>query len=336
MRKKIVIFVLLVVSECNGGLITGILSGAHDVHKQVQGAVLGGLSQAFNFNVHGQFGVNQQRPPPNHEQIPSEPNQEPPNYGEQDRFPPSHNGYRPPNGQNGYERPHRPHNHRPHNHHHNNQNDNPNYEGPHNFGNKYPKPIYGNQNPNGQNNHMNHNHGPEDNLNGQPEYGNQNNLNRPGYGGQNNHNENQNNYGRPQPEFGNNNHRPTTPNHQQNYRPPFNNNNQNFNNDPYQQDNGNDDNNNGQQNHINFKPTTENPKQPDKTPNYEQNGNQNSNIDKTTKNPDQPLFIPLNPNEYTYGGDKIEVTAPKRDTNDKPKPADEDDEYAIDIRFKDQ
>lgn len=49
---------------------------------------------------------------------------------------------------------------------------------------------------------------------------------------------------------------------------------------------------------------------------------------KTTTESDVPEFVALNPNEYVYGGDKITVTAPKRDT-------DNDDAIPIDIRFQD-
>ncbi|GBP41634.1 hypothetical protein EVAR_31950_1 [Eumeta japonica] len=44
---------------------------------------------------------------------------------------------------------------------------------------------------------------------------------------------------------------------------------------------------------------------------------------------DAPLFVPLSPDEYKYEGDKIEVNAPKRDT-EKTTPV-----YDIDIRFRD-
>jgi hypothetical protein len=53
---------------------------------------------------------------------------------------------------------------------------------------------------------------------------------------------------------------------------------------------------------------------------------------QTTK---KPNLIPLNPNQYTYGGDNIDINAPKRETNENTKPAEngDDEAYPIDIRF---
>lgn len=90
------------------------------------------------------------------------------------------------------------------------------------------------------------------------------------------------------------------------------------------------------------KPVTE---RPDNLPHHNEpkpkpisNGETNSNFDKpapnkqTTKKPDSddnPLFIPLNQYEH----DKKESNSPKRDTKTE---AEKDDEFDIDIRFKDQ
>ncbi|CAG9563330.1 unnamed protein product [Danaus chrysippus] len=57
---------------------------------------------------------------------------------------------------------------------------------------------------------------------------------------------------------------------------------------------------------------------------------------QTTKKPDNdaPFFVPLNPDGYIYTGDKIYTGGPKREVDSKP--AENDDEFQIDIRLKDQ
>lgn len=84
-----------------------------------------------------------------------------------------------------------------------------------------------------------------------------------------------------------------------------------------------------------YKPNVEN--NSDKKPVFTTENSLN-NIDKTSKKPeddDLPLFVPLNPQQYIYGGDKIEINAPKRETN-QAKPEDDYSDSNIDpldIRF---
>ncbi|CAK1544685.1 unnamed protein product [Leptosia nina] len=58
-----------------------------------------------------------------------------------------------------------------------------------------------------------------------------------------------------------------------------------------------------------------------------------STTKKDDDDDDRPFFVPLNPNEYVYGGDQINVTAPKRETVDK---AIENGDYNLDVRSKEK
>lgn len=51
---------------------------------------------------------------------------------------------------------------------------------------------------------------------------------------------------------------------------------------------------------------------------------------KITTESDVPEFVALYPNEYVYGGNKINITAPKRETA-----SDNDEDSPIDVRFQD-
>lgn len=368
MRKTFIIFVLLSVSyECHGGLLQGILEGAHEVRKHIHGAagaVLGGISNGLNINGH--FGINTQ-----HDNNNIKPDNPPQtvvvivNENANDEGPPAH--------QNKYPNQNRPQNYIPQendlyqNGNWNNQNNPPNHVN--NISPQHDQSQY--NTPNGNNN--NHN-GPNFGN------GNQNNLrppNRPIYGQSNNpgyENQNQNNYGKPnsganyQPGYGNQNQN----SFEQTNKPHFNQNNgygfDNINQDsqPNQSGFDNFNNNNGQTNppnHVNnIGPQHNQDQYNNEQANKPEHGqfnrpNENNNIwpkptdsndvqhtpekvvgndNKKPDHDDEPLFIPLTPNEYVYGGDKIHVETPKRETENKPKPADDDEEFLIDVRIKEE
>ncbi|KAL0839807.1 hypothetical protein ABMA28_016435 [Loxostege sticticalis] len=270
-----------------------------------------------------------------------------------------HHGSGPPNNFNQPNYPNRP------GYGYGQQNNGPwngnNYNQPQN-----PRPGYG-YNPQGQPNYNGNTYNNNGNFN-QDSYGRP--INTENYGPKpnnfNNVDFNQNNNGQPPANNGNynqnnyNNKPPTNDNFGQNYgtKPPtFNNGNSNQNhygnipNSPpplfeKPKDGFQDQNKPG----FDISTTT---KQPEKTPHYgsvydvnkentnniptikpETNVNNNEHTTKKADD-DSPLFVPLNPNQYQYGGDKIDVNAPKRETN--PKPAEDDDEsYPIDIRFGDK
>lgn len=72
------------------------------------------------------------------------------------------------------------------------------------------------------------------------------------------------------------------------------------------------------------------------TSSTESNKINNQNVIPTKipdKKDDGPLLVPLAPNQYVYGGDKIEVNAPKRETN--PKQDNDYDDLNLDIRSGD-
>ncbi|KAL4709351.1 hypothetical protein ACJJTC_007083 [Scirpophaga incertulas] len=164
-------------------------------------------------------------------------------------------------------------------------------------------------------------------------------MNKPGYGGYNHYNY--------QPQ---DNHRP--PHHHHNHNKPG----YNYYHNPQGQGNQyNNGNQYGYNNEHQSKPVTETTKAPVQNPDHnnydplkesgvDKKPNYNDNVHSTTEKPskdDLPLFVPLNPNQYTYGGDKIEINAPKRETSENtkpedPKPADDDEAYPIDIRLGDK
>lgn len=165
---------------------------------------------------------------------------------------------------------------------------------------------YDNANPNGPYEHHHNNHGQNPNN-----YGNQN-------GNQYQH-ANQNDYNRPEQ---------TT----QGYGNP----NNGYNSRPSEQSPQN----NGHTNQNNYG-QTQSPSTAETRPTF---GSIHENDDhtqkpyqnsKATTESDVPQFVPLNPNEYVYGGEKINVTAPKRETDSNKPVSDNDDDFPIDIRFQD-
>ncbi|XP_073967170.1 uncharacterized protein [Choristoneura fumiferana] len=326
MYLKLLVF-LSVCYTSSGHLerLTGLLMGAHhQIHNKVHeiaGSVLGG----FNFNIEGH--VHHTRPPvhqqpsngqpenvvviieeggqgnqgQNHPQKPYGPPQQ--NYNQ-----PPNNGYHP---NQEYQRPVNPYNdQRPYgqnNYQNNYNNGNPglnhNTQNPYQHGQNGPGPNQNTQNPyqNGQTGQY-------------PNQGFQGNQNQNGYGNNQANNGNgipsQNGYGIPNSNVNNN--KPNSNEYevknpeQSTPKPNFN---------------------------DNYKPTETNYGQHNDAHNAENAHKETS--DKTTKKPkdDGPLFVPLN--DYTYGGDKITVNAPKRETGYTETGAKED-EFAIDIRVKEK
>lgn len=302
MQRNVIIVVLVcVIFECNGHLpsLTGILSGAHKhVHDTVQGVantVLGG----FHIDGHVQPGGHSHPEPP-------PPNKQPDTVIViVDERPSNNYGPRP------HDRPHQGYGQN------NGYNNRPPYGhgGQNHYGHGRPwhnqNGNYNHENSNGpyghhQNNFEHHpnNYGNENGY-GQNQHGNQNHYNRPeqttqGYGNSNN---------------GYNN-RPTGQSPEQNHE------------------------NNGHTNQNNYGQTKP-PSTAETRPTF---GSMYGNVghtqkpyqnDKTTPKSDEPLFVPLNPNEYVYGGDKINVTSPKRDTDDNKQASDNDEDLPINIRFQD-
>ncbi|CAH2063067.1 unnamed protein product, partial [Iphiclides podalirius] len=316
-------FLLLLTAtlQCEGSLslLGGILSTAHEhIHSRVHdvaGAVLGTINKGLNLNLEGHLGVNQQRQPgydyeTTHGQDVISNNPYYNNYG-------SHvNEYRP-NTNGGVQQPIN-NNQRPYV---------PNSNG-------YNRPA--------QNSYNNFNEQYENQYSGYPNNKYEHNQQNP----------NNNNFGYNQP-------RPDNQNYGAGNNYP-NNQNQGY---PYKQNQGNPNNpnysnNNDYHNQNDYnKPNSGNPiyngqgqkypkpiSTPAARPEYSEtttlsNGDDTNEDedDKSTENTteDLPLFIPLGPNDYVYGGDKINVTAPKRQTNNKPQTAQEED-FPIDIRFKDE
>lgn len=302
MQKNVIIVVLIsVIFQCNGHLpsLTGILSGAHKhVHHTVQGVantVLGG----FSFDGHVQVGSQSRPQPPKTEQPDTV-------IVIVDESPDNNYGPGPQNqpnqeyGQydNYNKRPHRPH-------------------GQNNYGHGRPW-----QNQNGNYNNANSN-GPYQNHNnnyGQNPY---NNGNQNGYGHNQNGNKfpqaNENDYNRPEQ---------TT----QGYGNP----NNGYNNRPLDQVPQN----NGYTNQNNYG-QTQSPPPAETRPTFASNHENDRPTqkpyqnNKSTTESDVPQFVPLNPNEYVYGGEKINVTSPKRETDSHKPASDNDDEFPIDIRFQD-
>lgn len=342
MRKTFIVSLLLSVSyECNGGLLQGFLEGAHEIHKQIHGAagaVLGDIPQGLN--IHGHFEINTQQ-----------------NYDRTEK--PTEavvvivNEHVNNEGSPGYQNPnqHEPQNYIPQE---NNlyQNGNINNNNANNL--EQPNPP----------SHVN-NMGPQDNQ-GQyntPQYGNNYNHNAPdfGTGNQNNyrppnepiyeHNnnpgsENQNNYGNYQPGYGNQNQntfeKPNKPNYIQNNGHGIENIHQGS--QPNHSGFDNSNNNNGpvhipEQGHYSL------PNSPNQNNNIWPKTTETNvvlhttekgieNVNNKPNHDDEPLFVPLKPNEYVYGGDNIHIETPKRDTEDHLKPADEEEELPIDVRIK--
>ncbi|XP_061706304.1 GATA zinc finger domain-containing protein 14-like [Cydia pomonella] len=317
MKKYLFVFLVISLSSCNGRRLGELLIGAHQqIHNKVHGvadAVIGGLSL-----LHGRH----------HQPAPHPPNQggetivviveenaqgdqgNPRPYGT-----PQQGHYPVPNGHNPY------------------QGYNPN--------NGYNQ---GNQN-NGHN-HVNHNqghpsYGPSHGYDSQPQPDYTANSERDPY-------QNGNKYGTD----GQQQNIPGYPNQQGQY------NNEHGHNQINQ-------NNNELNNNVNPHPTgnptnvinnqyptanevkTPEPTKPNSNDNYKptetynrtdshQAENTNKNNEATKKPEDEgPLFVPLN--GYMYGGDKIVINAPKRETdNGKNKNEESEEDFPIDIRFKDE
>ncbi|CAF4854331.1 unnamed protein product [Pieris macdunnoughi] len=102
----------------------------------------------------------------------------------------------------------------------------------------------------------------------------------------------------------------------------------NYNQNNYERPNNIPNNNFGNQNHYGTSNTPE--KVTTKQP-YDQP------VETTTKklDNDEPFFVPLSPDEYNYGGQKINITEPKRETNKDKQKQIEDGVGNLDIRFKD-
>ncbi|CAG4941482.1 unnamed protein product [Colias eurytheme] len=314
--------------------------GAHDrIHSGIQnvaGAVLGNVHHGLDFNIGGHVGANGQRRPDNQGNsnrpgdtvvvvIKEEDNNN-------DNYRPPDNNFQRPNGP-----PHNNHHHGPphNNHHHgpphnqNNQfgqnNQRPNYNNPNNFINRPPnRPNYGNDYPN--NDYQNQGNGNFNNRPNNQQHGN-------GYGQNNYPNQQQGNNGYGQNNYPNN--QQGNDNGQNNNGYP-NNQNNNFNRPNFNNDRPDITGNPNQQVGLTipFDKTTQNTERPStefiSKPDYQHK-------EESTKKPvdnDAPFFVPLNPNEYSYGGNKINITDPKRDTNNKAESEDED--FNIDIRIKDE
>ncbi|KAI5636635.1 hypothetical protein NE865_10651 [Phthorimaea operculella] len=315
---NIILIVLGVTIKCNGHghlKLFDIVGHAHDrIHATVD-KVAGGILGGLNLNFQGHIGVNEQRPPP-------PPQPQPP--GEQQTIvvivkdEDGDHGMRPNQyGQGQYGN--------------NNYNNNPHRPGYNN--------NQGQWNGNNQDSYGNHN-------NGQNPYGNQNNCqNTYGCG---NPNQGQNHYGN-ENGYNEQNQHPYQPNHGQN----------NYHGHQQNQGSGNNYGNGGynqrpnQNNQGNFQPL---PDQPPQGHLENHNGNNNFNqpttpaqetnptygsiheiptvnpVSEKTTEKDEPLFVPLNPNEYTYGGDKITINGPKRETDKEKATEDSDDDLPIDIR----
>lgn len=306
MQRNLIIVVLVsVIFQCNGHLpsLTGILTGAHKhVHDTVHG-VANTVLGAVNFDGHVQIGSPSRRQPPR----PSNGGQEETIIVIVDETPDHNHGPGPQNrpihgnGQyNGYNNRPPPHGHNQHGQGRPWQNQNGNYNNAHGHY-EHQHNNYG-QNPNNYGNHNGHGNHHNGNQNQHADHHHQNGHNRPeqttqGYGNQNN----------------------------------------GYNNRPSDQSNNGytNQNSNGQTQSL---PTVET--RPTFASNHENDGHTQrpyKNDKSTTTDSDLPQFVPLNPNEYVYGGSKINVTAPKRDT-DSNKPASdkaEDDYFPIDIRFQD-
>ncbi|CAG9792157.1 unnamed protein product [Diatraea saccharalis] len=357
-------------------ILSDILNGAKEIGSKVQNAIHGaahGFEVSVQTQPGAHPTYNRPGHQPHHPMPPHHPNPHhpmpphhpiPPHNGggpESDTLivvieeqSPNNYGHRPqPNQQYGQNRPMPNNPHRPPNHHqpgyppqYNNGNYNDNNYGyhkptnngnfnPHNYGNTHPN----NYGPTNQNNYGNNNpnkYGPNNPSN----YGNTYPYN---YG-----NKNPNNYGNSKP----NNYGNMDPNNYENQKPNVENSNTNIyentkpNNYGGSKPNYESNDNKDAQKPIEkpqtkpdygtiYDPTKENSEKPiDHSPTS--NGNDKQESTTKPQKEDKPFFVPLNPNQYVYGGDKIEVNAPKRETNEN-KPAEDDEEaYPIDIRVGDR
>ncbi|CAB3237324.1 unnamed protein product [Arctia plantaginis] len=287
-----------------------------------------------NFNQNGNWNNH------NHQNGPGQ-------YGNQNLKPNHQLGPNPNNHQINPSNPQNPHSS-------NNQNNQ--------YDNSNNRPI----NPNNQ--YGNANNGP---LNSNSQYGKPNNqptIPNNQFGNSNNQHGNTNNRPlNPNSQYGNPNNQPTNPNNQfeysNNQQGNFNNQGQHTNSNNFgdvnrpsystiEPNQGRPNNQEQNEDHTIGKPPVDNtmkfPGQINQgsSDNIKQNNNEHktdihkikNNVENSTKDPtgadEYPLFLPLSPNEYQYGGDKIDVNGPKRDAdNSKPKPADDDEEFQIDIRI---
>lgn len=295
LRNVIIVVLVSVIFQCNGHLpsLTGILGGAHKHVHHTVQGVANTVLGGFNFEGHVQAGGHSRPQPPRTEQ-PETVIVIVDESPDNDYSPGPQN--RPNQGHGQYNHnngPYRPHGHN-------------------NYGHGRPW-----QNQNGNYNNVNSNR-PYHNHYGQHPY---NNGNHNGYGHNHNGNQyqhvNQNNFNRPEQ---------TT----QGYGNP----NNGYNNQPSDQSTQN----NGYTSQNNYG-QTQSPPTAETRPTFgsihenDSHTNKPNQNDKTTTESDVPQFVPLNPNEYVYGGEKINIAAPKRETDsNKPASDNDDDEYAIDIR----
>ncbi|XP_047517591.1 probable serine/threonine-protein kinase clkA [Pieris napi] len=347
MIKYKVFFFLTIVLTCSGQLrlLGDILSTTHEkIHStahDLAGSLLGGLSHGIKLNIEGHVGAHEQRrPDPGFHQKPHQNgyNPGPPgsqnvdkviviikeedNYNRRPEQPnrPPFNGYPPNNQRPNYDNSYGQGNYNNGQSNYDNSNGQGNYNnGQSNSDNSYGQGHYNNGQSNSgtSNGQGNYNNGQSnsDNSYGQGHYNNGQ-SNSGTSNGQGHYNNGQSNYGNPNNQ-GNNN--------QGHYgRPNGNNYNQNNNERP----NNNPNNNFGNQNHYGTSNTPEKvtTKQPYDPP-----------VETTTKklDNDEPFFVPLSPDEYNYGGQKINITEPKREIDKDKQKQIEDGVGNLDIRFKD-
>ncbi|KAJ2950381.1 hypothetical protein O0L34_g8624 [Tuta absoluta] len=320
---NIILVVLGVTIECNGHghlKLFDIVGSAHDrIHATVD-KVAGGILGGLNLNFQGHIGVTEQRYPP--QPPPPQPQPQPP--GQQETIVviiKDEGGDPQSNGNHGM----RPNQYGQGHFENNNYNNNPQRPGYNN--------NQGQWNGNAQNSYGN---------NGQ-DFGNQNNCQNP-YECKN-PNQGLNHYGNQNGNYGQN-QNPYQPNQGQN----------NYQGQQSNQGNGNNYGNGGynqRPNQGNYQPL---PDQPPQGHLENHGGDNNFNqpttpvqetkptygsvheiptvnpvSDKTTEK-DEPLFVPLNPNQYNYGGDKITINGPKREADKEKAAEDSDDDLPIDIR----
>ncbi|KAF9416249.1 hypothetical protein HW555_006323 [Spodoptera exigua] len=345
------VFVVTVLNvQCRAGLLKGFLGGAIEVNSQIHGAahgvadaILGGVSQVLHHH---------HKPPHRHEKpetvvvvVEDGPDDGPPGpgYGR-----PTQNGYDPPVYDN---RPSpKPGHHQQQGHYgYGNQGQNYNQNGNWNHNNQYGNPgnQYGNPgnqygNPGNQYGKPNNQYDNPDNQYGKPnnQYGNPNQYGKPSnqYGNPSQYGNQNNPYNKPPNQHGTEDHDNdgnfhNKPNHQYGNQNTFDKPNQG-----------------GYQDQSSYKPevnkpfgsTTKAPTSSSYGYNSQKPNNNGGKFDEnspelSTKKPikddEYPLFVPLGPNDYVYGGDKIQVNAPKRET-DNSKPTDEDEDLPLDHHNK--
>lgn len=320
-KLHLLIFFSLTILKCNGHvpILRNILSGTHSIIHEVAGGVIDHISHGLHLKVDGKFEVNKKV-----EQAPNYENQahiRPMEKPEQtiivvvEKEHNHHHNHRPYDNNNGpgyndygpnHNGPGRPNNGVNGNY----GNQNFNRPGP----NNYDRPGYngnfnGNQDQVQYQNQYNKPNGYQQNGYGNPGY------DRPNYPPQHNnglYNNRENNYygHNSQPNYGNNYNESPRPNQ--------------FNNNINQ---GNQNNFNG---NNNFRP---NAHQTSTVAAFENPSSEfQTSKPSSTKKPDEdaPLFIPLNPDDK----DDTTNSAPKREADKKP--VNQDEDFDLDIRFKDE